>query len=122
MKTAYFSTRCLHRKAGEVWRDLPEKDVWQKSEADPIDVLKIFHGIRIIRAESIRLSKQTEWEWLSLGYIRTHISRSQINVKASIILDHLKPYNVLLVMEVLEGDGSVISYISTSIFVREINA
>ncbi len=50
MKTAYFSANYLNslcRRSRSVWESLPEKEGWQKSKADPMEILKIFPGIRI---------------------------------------------------------------------------
>ncbi|AGK61587.1 hypothetical protein Asulf_01611 [Archaeoglobus sulfaticallidus PM70-1] len=110
----------LHIEAEDLWR-VPAKDGWQKSPVSPMDILKLFKGI-----------------WIKEGYtLRAYIFRQGLNGNGVVWalpesefpdvdecewLDTLKtpkPKNTLPVMEVLEGDCSPESYISSSLFVRE---
>ena len=126
MKTAYFSARylnSLHRKAREVWQELPAKEGWQKSKADPMDILKIFPGIQIrkgfvLRAYVFRSGLNGNGVVWAMSE-DSHFPEPDECERLDNILKSPKPCNALPVTEVVEGDDSPLSYISASIFVRE---
>jgi len=126
MRIEYFSAKYLnelHRKAQMVWEEEETQAGWQKSRASPMDVLRIFPGI-----------------WVKKGYVlRAYVFRSGSGGNGIVwampensvfpeveecerlddVLSSPKPYNAVPFTEVIEGDGSLQSYIMASIFVRE---
>ncbi len=106
----------LHMKAEDFWR-VGGKDGWQKSNVDPEEILKLYRGI-----------------WIKKGYkLVAYVYREGLRGKGVVwatkgefpevedceFVGYPKPRGAKKPEEVLEGDDSPESYISASMFLRE---
>ncbi len=122
-KTIHFSAdelNRLHIKVEDLWR-VPAKQGWQKSPVSPMEILELFKGIRIRKGYVLRGYIYREG-MNGIGIVWALPESEFPEVEECERLDALgtpKPRNALNVIDVLEGDGSPQSYISASIFYRE---
>ncbi len=111
----------LHMKAEDLWR-VPAKQGWQKSPVSPMDVLKLFKGIKIkdgFELIAYIFRKGLNGNGVVWAVPEGYFPEVDECERLDEFLNPPKPDNAISPMHVIEGDGSPESYIHTSIFIRE---
>ncbi len=103
----------IHMRAGDVWR-VGGKNGWRVSEVSPEEVLKLYDGIWL--KDGYKLVACVYREGLRGRGVVWAVSEEFDEKKIDC---PFKPEGAKEVWEVLEGDNSPRSYMSSSMFVRE---
>ncbi len=111
----------LHMEAENLWR-VPAEDGWQKSPISPMEVLRLFKGIRI--KDGFELIAYIYRSGLNGNGVVWAVPEGYFpEIEECERLDYFlhppKPEKAIPPMHVIEGDGSPESYINASLFIRE---